>query len=655
MGNGASIFLNADLQNSLSQKSIQTFQDFENECIAQKLNAEQIYDLLVSKYEELLNFDSHKKTEPAPSTPSVDEKKDINQQPVRKNSIPKPKMNLPSWGTTVSAKKKHETRAKINSYYSQLHKKKSSTFPNESASCSESSSPENASTGKVLIETDKLSMEDNSRQSSDETVCFSRMDSMDSLTFNDSLDCSTVYIGEMGEDIDASPSLDHFEISVKTEPDRCEHFECKLCNKQFTGRWRLQKHLRYSEVHKQTLHALKEKFFDEAEGLNKLTKRAIQHFQESLSISHSYFEGNVNMNRLRWKKAIGKVVSSFISRKYESMVDQLQDSHNPFSFSRPLDDNKITLIHIDSKFFWRNKSRFLFHFYFHEVYNCIEIIPQLLPFSTVTIDGNGSEKENENENDVYLIQKEFLLNPNQRKKMESISPSPRFFVNFRVINKIIAQQTASRPVEETPIITEDQQSSQNGNNSNNNNSNSNNKSKTEGGDSGTNPFEIPILVSSVQSTELEICKFLLSKLKLDYSLIANNMLTEKAIYFESQHVMKNNQIIEINTMIPHGLKPVILPPFDGKKPPLYEQWEVKNKLHEIVSSHQELNSAVNKAEEISKSILLVSPRFLHCLSPLLSPTKRKANKTMLNNYKTSGSNSRIPIDSIYFPSSSVNV
>jgi stress-induced morphogen len=655
MGNGASIFLNADLQNSLSQKSIQTFQDFENECIAQKLNAEQIYDLLVSKYEELLNFDSHKKVEQS-ITPSFDEKKDVDQQEIRRNSCPKPKMNAPSWGTTVSAKKKHETRAKINAYYSQLHKKKSSTFPNEASSTlsstsSDASSPEKVSPGKISIE-----MEDTSRQSSDETVCLCRMDSLDSLAFND--DSSTVYIGEMGEDLDTSASLDHFEQSVKTEPDRChEHYECKLCNKQFNGRWRLQKHLRYSEVHKQTLHALKEKFFDEADGLNKLTKRAIQHFQESLSISNSYFEGNVNKNRLRWKKAIGKVVSSFISRKYESIVDQLQlqGPHNPFSFNRPLDDNKISLIHISSKFFWRNKSRFLFHFYFHEVYNYIEIVPQLLPSSTVTIDDSN---DTNNAEDVYSsIQKEFLLNPNQRKKLENITPSPRFFVNCRVINKIIAQQTASRPVEETTILTEDQQQSSASSDGTNNNSNNSNKSAKKEGDttSTVNPYEIPILVSSVQSTQLEMCKFLLSKLKLDYSLIDNNMVIEKAIYFESQHSMKNNQNIEINTMIPHGLKPVILPSFDGKKPPLYEQWEIKNKLNEIVSSHQELNNAVNKAEEISKSILLISPRFLHCLSPLLSPTKRMANKMMLNNHKTSGSNSRIPLDSIYFPSSSAKV
>jgi hypothetical protein len=613
MGNGSSIFLSAELSKKLSEKSVRTFQDFENECIARNLNGEEIYDLLVSKYDELLDFTHH-----LPQANEVDvheeEKPSTAMRKVQKAAKQVPKS---SWGASRSAKSKHLKKSEIYAKYSKIPPRKSLHPPSSAASESESS--------KTLQET-----VDSSERCThcENAIYLERTDSMESIDADD----ESVGIG-----FDGTITVDN--------GNKDWEFECKLCQKHFATRARLDVHLKFSEVHRFTLVSLKEKFFSDANGLDSLAKKAINYFQESAQATHSFMDGTMNLQKMRWKKAIGKVVSQFIARKYESMVNQLQNSSSVANL-QPDGAGKVSLIHSDCKFFWRIKSRFMFHFYYHESHDCIEIIPQLLPSMLLTTEEkqekdrishsaqasnngftmitSGLDHELQPTTDVYKIQKEFLNNPTHRETFEKIPVSPRFYVSCFMIQMILGNDYhTGKTFSEM--------------NEKNNAQNTNQGIKKN-----------PMFTHSNVS-DLEMCKFLISKLKIDYHSIANGVAIEKAVYFEDQHVLKNSQPIPINTMMPVGLTPV-----DMETTKLYEQWEIKTKLREITLSHQQLNEAVSKAEEVSKKVLLLSPRFLNILSPLLSPTKRMANKMVKSaTISTYGPNSRIPIDSIYFPT--VNV
>jgi hypothetical protein len=609
MGNGSSIFLSAELSKNLSEKSIRTFQDFENECIARNLNGEQIYDLLVSKYEELLDFNSHV---PDPTQKPAEEK-DEGESSMRKfRKVVRKAANQASWGASLSAKNKHAKRSEIYARYSKLNRRKTlQAIPLSGTGKAEST--------RFLPLKDTVD-ETNRNESLNEGIQLERTNSIDSL---DAADEETVCIG-----------FNEIQAQAGGAP---EDFECKLCQKHFNSRARLDRHLKYSEVHRYTLIALKEKFFEDADGLENLAKKAINHFQDSAAATHSYLDGQLNIQRLRWKKAIGKVVSRFIARKYENIVNQLQSSFNGMNTSTT--QKKVSLIHTDCKFFWRIKSRFIFHFYYHESFDCIEIIPQLLPTILLNSEKNSNNNDDGNQSiysrgeqipttDVLQIQKAFLTDAEDRHHFETIPDSPRFYIDCRTIQRILLQHEIRIPEE-----------------SGDENVNNNNSSVSAG------VISSKYLIGSTKSTytssvtDLEMCKFLMSKFKVDYNLIEDGITVEKAVYFEDQHVLKNNEIIPINTVIPTGLKPVNL-----ETVKLYEQWEIKTKLNEITQSHQLLNEAVNKAEEKAKGILLLSPNFIHRLSPLLSPTKKLANKMMVKQaHSIYGSNSRIPIDSIYFP------
>ncbi len=573
MGNGASIFLSADLSKNLSEKSIRTFQEFENECIARNLNAEQIYELLVNKYEELLDFDSHKRVEPKP----VDRPDTVSTKAVPQKAKRPP--SRVSWGSAnVQTKKKLEKRSEIIAHYSKLSQKaKSAKLPDADSSRS-------LSTFRGSMDGTEL------KAINKDAFCLTRVNSLETLGDDDQTFCLT------GADtITCELSSTTTDVNDGGALIPSEEFECKLCRKSFNSKSRLDRHLRFSEIHRQTLISLKERFFDDANGLDSLAKKAIEHFQESFKASYSYLDGDLNLNRLRWKKAIGKVVSRFIARKYETFVSQLHHSQ----LHPPLIDDKIILLHTDHKFFWRSKSRFLFHFYFHEMYDCIEVIPQLLP--SMSLQSNPStDINNSNSNEISTT-----------FKVDSTKISPRFYINRRVIHKILLQQ------KEYSMNCEDENDVSMESVTTTNNSDPSASITSQPSLTYINPEAITIPPPTI--TDLEICKFLLSKLKIDNQLLESQVMIEKAIYFDSNHMMKNEQQpMAINTVIPYGLKAVNI---EGLK--LYDSWEIQMKLQEIQSSHEELNHAVNKADHFSRSIKLFSPsNIIQRLSPYLSPKKR---------------------------------
>ncbi len=558
MGNGASLFLSTDLSKNLSEKGIRTFQEFENECIARNLNAEQIYELLVNKYEELLDFDSQKKVEtvkehqtitcvccdkPKPVEDTVNSTKTVPQKAKR----PQPRV----WGAlNPQIKKKVDRRSQIYAHYSKFSLK--------------------AKPAKVRDANSSRSLSTNNKDESSLT----RVDSLETLGDDDQT-FGLTSVDTMNREL-SSTTIDGNDGAALIPS---EAFECKLCCKSFNSKVRLDRHIRFSEIHRQTLRALKVKFFDDANELNSLAKKAIDHFQESFKVSYSYLNNDdnnsdLNINRIRWKKAIGKVVSRFIARKYATFVSQL----HPSQLHPQLIDDKIILIHTDHKFFWRSKSRFLFHFYLHEIYDCIEIIPQFLP--SVSLQSNFSS----NDDDVDIV--------------DLTKISPRFYINRHVIQNILLQQkdhlinyddgkVASMDIGPTDppesITSQPSLSSINP-------------------ETTTYPPETTTIAPLI-ITDLEICKFLLSKMKIDDQLFESLGKIEKAISFDSNHMVKNEQQpMGINTVIPYGLKAVDI---EGLK--LYDHWEIQMKLQEIQSSYEELNHAVNEADHFSRSIKLFSP------------------------------------------------
>ncbi len=556
MGNGASLFLSADLSKNLSEKGIRTFQEFENECIARNLNAEQIYELLVNKYEELLDFDSQKRVETVKEHQTItcvccDKPKPVEETVSTKTVPQKAKRPPPRvWGAlSVHTKKKVERRSEIYAHYSKFSLK--------------------AKPAKVRDANSSRSLSTNDKDAGSLT----RVDSLETLGDDDQT-FGLTSVDTMNREL-SSTTIDVNNGSTLTPS---EAFECKLCSKSFNSKARLDRHIRFSEIHRQTLRALKVKFFDDANELNSLAKKAIDHFQESFKVSYSYLNddnnSDLNINRLRWKKAIGKVVSRFIARKYETFVSQLHHSQ----LHPPLIDDKIILLHTDHKFFWRSKSRFLFHFYLHEIYDCIEIIPQFLP--SMSLQTNFSS----NDDDVDIV--------------DLTKISPRFYINRHVIQNILLQQKDQLinyevgKVTSMDIVSTDPPES----------ITSQPSLSSINPETTTNPPETTTVPLPMIITDLEICKFLLSKMKIDDQLLESLGKVEKAISFDSNHMMKNEQQpMGINTVIPYGLKAVDI---EGLK--LYDHWEIQMKLQEIQSSYEELNHAVNEADHFSRSIKLFS-------------------------------------------------
>ncbi|RYG95871.1 hypothetical protein EON65_55290, partial [archaeon] len=106
-----------------------------------------------------------------------------------------------------------------------------------------------------------------------------------------------------------------------------------------------------------------------------MMKRAASQFYNILNLQrklqHQLEEQPLQVQR--WKKAVKKVISQNMVQKVCMAIQDMEEViPEPSLFHPP------TLLCEDAKFFWRLKTRFSLRFFYHEVFNVIEVVPQIL-------------------------------------------------------------------------------------------------------------------------------------------------------------------------------------------------------------------------------------------------------------------------------------
>jgi hypothetical protein len=196
-------------------------------------------------------------------------------------------------------------------------------------------------------------------------------------------------------------------------PEQSELYECQLCQKKFGSHDLLETHLTFSQLHKQAVFKMRYKYeqaYQEADQLGILLKKTIDSFQLALINKKSYYEGKLTCSQLRWKQAIGKIISKFATEKIENIMEEMYGSkknHQRYlNMWKPKVLPQIISIYSCSKFFWRAKCRFQLFIFYHESANCLEIVPFLLPSKPPSIE--DAMKSSNTHNTVKMAPRIYL-------------------------------------------------------------------------------------------------------------------------------------------------------------------------------------------------------------------------------------------------------
>jgi hypothetical protein len=190
------------------------------------------------------------------------------------------------------------------------------------------------------------------------------------------LDCDAQSIDLAEVDVN-NDALTEVTPSLRISPKK--EFVCKLCKKQFRSQAMLSTHLSYSQLHRQALLDLHQKYkavYDDVDRLDRMAKEVIDHLhhllekhKEKARLSATGME-----LRVRWQQAIQKVISQCTSHRFSRLLSQLKPPN-----SDPTLVPEPSLLGREYKFFWRQRLHIVCYLYSHPLFNCIEVAVQILP------------------------------------------------------------------------------------------------------------------------------------------------------------------------------------------------------------------------------------------------------------------------------------
>lgn len=165
------------------------------------------------------------------------------------------------------------------------------------------------------------------------------------------------------------------------------HFECRLCKKKFGSSELLETHIAFSQTHKETVQRVRAKYaraFRDADKVGTLLRKATERFQKVLQTKKHFVDGKISAEKMRWQRAIGKVISQFTAKQIEKIMQELQEEEDYEKAAVAAADEQTApqagvLMFTSSRFFWRTKSRFNVYVMYHKHCHALEVISVLMP------------------------------------------------------------------------------------------------------------------------------------------------------------------------------------------------------------------------------------------------------------------------------------
>lgn len=196
------------------------------------------------------------------------------------------------------------------------------------------------------------------------------------------------------------------------------HFECKLCQKKFGNAELLETHIAFSQMHKSNVQCVRDRYskaLEDADNLGLLLKKTTERFQHALELKRSYNDGKISQERMRWQRAIGKVISHFTAQKIEKIMQDLHASEMstgvPGTLSSDIDSRFSSpgvLMFTSSRFFWRTRSRFTVHVFYHQHCHTLEILSILHLDTPIASPTNAGSNAGVHRNITKLAPRIFL-------------------------------------------------------------------------------------------------------------------------------------------------------------------------------------------------------------------------------------------------------
>lgn len=393
------------MADKLSEASVHLFKRFEEDLCGQNVSSEEAQALMLAKYNELLLQD---KSIVGIALPSVDKPLPSYQQPKRQNArrndrlfqLPEIK---PKKRTIRRPEPKSEKAARFIEERSRLHETYSSKSVKRRLTGTSSSS---SSSDKLLLphipSADSTDHEDCCQQPlplslsamslSNDSMDITDMDMAEVETDDESASvCSTMteQSEEVAEEVQGVQGLRKVLSMIPEAESRwggdLRSFACKLCKKHFPSQALLDTHLSYSQLHRQNLLDLRSRYshaYAAADRMDSMLKKTVDQFYSLLSLQRLRKQQMKVSTKSRWQAAAAMVMKQCSARRYAVLLEEMneqqveQTTHSSSSCHHP---PPLLLSEEESKFFWRSKARFALRYYLHEHFNCVEVVPQLLP------------------------------------------------------------------------------------------------------------------------------------------------------------------------------------------------------------------------------------------------------------------------------------
>jgi hypothetical protein len=165
------------------------------------------------------------------------------------------------------------------------------------------------------------------------------------------------------------------------------HFECRLCKKKFGSSELLETHIAFSQTHKESVQRVRGKYARALQHADKdghLLRKATERFQRVLHAKKQFLEGKISLAKMRWHRAVSKVMSQFAAKQIEKIMQELQEEEEYEKAAVAAADDAAApqpgvLMFTSNRFFWRTKSRFNIYVLYHKHCHTLEVISVLLP------------------------------------------------------------------------------------------------------------------------------------------------------------------------------------------------------------------------------------------------------------------------------------
>jgi hypothetical protein len=113
-------------------------------------------------------------------------------------------------------------------------------------------------------------------------------------------------------------------------------------------------------------------------------RKATERFQRVLHAKKQFLEGKISLAKMRWHRAVSKVMSQFAAKQIEKIMQELQEEEEYEKAAVAAADDAAApqpgvLMFTSNRFFWRTKSRFNIYVLYHKHCHTLEVISVLLP------------------------------------------------------------------------------------------------------------------------------------------------------------------------------------------------------------------------------------------------------------------------------------